>query len=95
MSRRTSLAAALLTACLLIAGAAWAQSSSGTITGRVLDPTGQTVPGATLRLPKPILATCVLLRRRRPETFIHGPATRPLYPESSGLGLQAGREDRP
>ena len=52
MSRRTSLAAALLTACLLIAGAAWAQSSSGTITGRVLDPTGQTVPGATLTLTK-------------------------------------------
>jgi len=52
MFRRTSLAAAQLTACLLIAGAAWAQSSSGTITGRVLDPTGQTVPGATLTLTK-------------------------------------------
>jgi len=43
MFRRTSLAAALLTACLLIPGAARAQSSSGTISGRVLDPTGQTV----------------------------------------------------
>src|SRR5262249_25043769 len=36
----------------LLAGALWAQSSSGTITGRVLDPSGQSVPGATVTLTK-------------------------------------------
>jgi len=34
----------------LPAGALFAQSSSGTITGRVLDPAGQAVPGATVTL---------------------------------------------
>ena len=36
----------------VFAGALLAQSSSGTITGRVLDPTGQSVPGANVTLTK-------------------------------------------
>src|SRR5262245_41428150 len=36
----------------LSAGALFAQSSSGTITGRALDPSGQPVPGATVTLTK-------------------------------------------
>src|SRR5437868_3277172 len=51
MFRRTALPAALLAACLL-PSAALAQSSSGTITGRILDQTGHSVPGATLTLTK-------------------------------------------
>jgi len=52
MSLRARFAAALIAACSLIADGAWAQSSSGTITGRVLDPSGQTIPGATVTLTK-------------------------------------------
>jgi hypothetical protein len=39
-----------LAALALIAVSAWGQTSSGSISGRVLDPSGQAVPGATLRL---------------------------------------------
>src|SRR5215831_18941742 len=53
MSRRTFWATALITACYLsLACAAWAQSSNGTITGRVMDSTGQSVPNAELTLTK-------------------------------------------
>jgi hypothetical protein len=38
--------------CVLFASAAFAQSSSGTITGRVLDSTGNSVPNATVTLTK-------------------------------------------
>jgi hypothetical protein len=36
----------------LFTGALLAQSSSGTITGRILDPAGQSVPGANVTLTK-------------------------------------------
>jgi hypothetical protein len=49
ISRR--LAAAVLASAAL-AASLLAQSSSGTITGRVVDPTGQTVPAATVTLTK-------------------------------------------
>ena len=39
-------------AVLVFTGTAFAQSSSGTITGRVLDTSGQSVPGATVALTK-------------------------------------------
>ena len=46
------LLAAIGSVCILWTGAALAQSSSGTITGRVLDTSGNSVPGATVRLIK-------------------------------------------
>ena len=42
-----------LAASLALAGAALGQSSSGGISGRVLDPSGQAVPGAAITLTKP------------------------------------------
>src|SRR5438034_6241770 len=42
-----------LAAFFLLAGSALAQSSAGTINGRVLDPTGHAVAGATVTLIKP------------------------------------------
>ncbi len=49
---RRSLGRVLATALSagLSVGTLFAQSSSGTITGRVLDPSGQAVPGATVTL---------------------------------------------
>lgn len=38
--------------CAVFTSALWAQSSSGTITGRVLDPSGRSVPGAAVTLTK-------------------------------------------
>ena len=46
-------ALALVAASLTFAGAAMGQSSSGGISGRVLDPSGQAVPGAAITLTKP------------------------------------------
>src|SRR6267378_2030019 len=43
---------ATLFVCVLFASAAFAQSSSGTITGRVLDTSGNSVPNATVTLTK-------------------------------------------
>src|SRR5262245_17295833 len=42
-----------LVAALLLTGTALAQSSAGTITGRIVDPTGQAVAAATVTLTKP------------------------------------------
>src|SRR5215467_2332437 len=42
--------AVLVTGPAFIACTLWGQSSSGTITGRLFDPAGQAVPGATLTL---------------------------------------------
>jgi hypothetical protein len=47
-----SLALQLISACLLSSPALVAQSSSGTISGRVLDSTGNSVPGARITLTK-------------------------------------------
>jgi hypothetical protein len=47
-----SLALQLTAACLLSSPALLAQSSSGTISGRVLDSTGNSVPGARITLTK-------------------------------------------
>jgi hypothetical protein len=52
MSRTTCRAAALMAACFLITGTALGQSSSGTITGRVVDSSGQSVANATVTLVK-------------------------------------------
>ena len=52
MFRRTRFSTALFAAYLLTAITAWAQSSSGTITGRALDPTGRSVANATVTLTK-------------------------------------------
>src|SRR5262249_36792522 len=46
------LLAAAVSWCALFTGALFAQSSSGTITGRIVDPAGHTVPGAELTLTK-------------------------------------------
>src|SRR5258708_5071195 len=43
---------AIVSVCLLFTSSAMAQSSSGTITGRVLDSSGQSVPAATVTLTK-------------------------------------------
>jgi hypothetical protein len=52
MLQRIRLAAAMLAASALIISTASGQSSSGTITGRVLDTSGQSVPNATVTLVK-------------------------------------------
>lgn len=52
MLRTTYRAAALLAACVLIATTALGQSSSGTITGRVLDSSGQSIANASVTLVK-------------------------------------------
>ncbi len=52
MLRRTCLAAALIAACFLLRSTVLGQSSSGTISGRVLDSTGQSVANAAITLVK-------------------------------------------
>jgi hypothetical protein len=48
MPRFAAPAAAAWIGCLLVCGPGFGQSSSGTISGRVLDPTGQAIPDATV-----------------------------------------------
>jgi hypothetical protein len=52
LRRHGYLAAALFAICFLAESAAMAQSSSGTISGRVLDSSGQSVPSATVTVEK-------------------------------------------
>jgi len=52
MSPRMRFAAILAATCLLLTSVILGQSSSGTITGRVVDATGHTVPAATVTLTK-------------------------------------------
>jgi hypothetical protein len=48
LSYRTALACVFV--CLLAIGSAWAQSSSGTVTGRVIDSSGAAIAGADVQL---------------------------------------------
>src|SRR5215831_6955061 len=48
--------------CLLTASLSWSQDTRGTITGRVLDPTGATVPGALVTVTNTAMGTKVSMK---------------------------------
>ena len=48
--------------CLLTASLSWSQDTRGTITGRVLDPTGATVPGAMVTVTNTAMGTKVSMK---------------------------------
>ena len=52
----------VLVLCLLMAGAGWSQETRGTITGRINDPSGAVIPGATVVVTNTAMGTKTNLR---------------------------------